>query len=216
MELKELTIAEVWPKILRRVITCGNLIDIKNYGLTLEIGEPVQVTIHNPIYGRVCKGSGWNGAALEEYYRQLTAPNNKYGFTYTYGKRLYNYIGVNQVKENLDILDEDRNSRQAVAITWIPEQDLNSPSPPCMIIQDRWVREGRLNMSVYFRSHDAFGAYPANLYGFSRQLEEDANTLRVSPGKLYITSNKLHIYIRDVKKACEVSNIEYPNLEVLK
>ena len=39
---------------------------------------------------------------------------------------------------------------------------------PCMIVDDFKLRDGRLHLSVFFRSHDFAGAYPANLYGLAR------------------------------------------------
>jgi thymidylate synthase len=68
---------------------------------------------------------------------------------------------------------------------------------PCMIVDDFKLREGRLNLSVFFRSHDFAGAYPANLYGLAGLLEHVAGEVGASPGSISTLSSSTHIYEHD-------------------
>jgi thymidylate synthase len=68
---------------------------------------------------------------------------------------------------------------------------------PCMIVDDFKLREGRLNLSVFFRSHDFAGAYPANLYGLAELLEHVAREVGGSPGSISTLSSSAHIYEHD-------------------
>lgn len=213
MELRCENVKEAWPRVLGRVLNLGQIVDIKGYGKTLELDEPMMVRIREPSKNLICDGSGWGIGKLEEYYKQCITPENKHGFDYTYGERLLNYPGIfketNQVEENMNELDRDVNSRRAVAVTWIPEKDCRKAAhPPCMLFQDRVIRDGKLNMTTYFRSHDSFSAYPSNLYMLCRWLQYDAEHLGVKVGQLYVISNKLHIYARDWEQACIIAQVD--------
>jgi thymidylate synthase (methanogen type) len=207
MELRYGTIAEAWPAILRKVLNLGQVVEIEGYGKTVELDEPLMVRIRDPIHDRICKGSGWNEATLEEYYAQCCDPRNIYGFSYTYGERIHNYNGINQHRYNITYLGNHPTSRRAISSLWMPEVDATADHPPCMLIQDRSIRNGKLNVTVYFRSHAMFGAAPSNYYMLSRFIEDDAKELRVEPGVLYVVSNKAHIYWNDLKEACNVAGI---------
>jgi thymidylate synthase (methanogen type) len=206
MELNEGTIEKTWHKMLYKILHSGQAVDIQGYGRTLEAREPMMVNISRPLEDRICEGSGWGLGKLEEYYKQCTTPENKFGFDYTYGERFLAYDNgnsiINQVEENMSTLETDSSSRRAVSISWMPEQDgLGASHPPCMIFQQRLVRDGRLNLIAYFRSNDAWGAVPSNYYMLSRWLEEDAEHLGVGVGKLHIIT-LAHIYQRDWKESC--------------
>jgi thymidylate synthase len=68
---------------------------------------------------------------------------------------------------------------------------------PCMIVDDFKLRDGRLNLAIFFRSHDFAGAYPANLYGLARVLQFVANEVGAIPGSISTTSASAHIYDHD-------------------
>ena len=66
-----------------------------------------------------------------------------------------------------------------------------------MIVDDFKLRDGRLHLSVFFRSHDFAGAYPANLYGLARLLQYVAGEVDAEPGSISTTSASAHVYEHD-------------------
>lgn len=66
-----------------------------------------------------------------------------------------------------------------------------------MIVDDFKLRDGRLHLSIFFRSHDFAGAYPANLYGLARLLQYVAGEVGAEPGSISTTSASAHIYEHD-------------------
>jgi thymidylate synthase len=66
-----------------------------------------------------------------------------------------------------------------------------------MIVDDFKLRDGSLHLSIFFRSHDFAGAYPANLYGLARLLEYVAREVDAEPGSISTTSASAHIYEHD-------------------
>ena len=66
-----------------------------------------------------------------------------------------------------------------------------------MIVDDFKLRDGRLHLSIFFRSHDFAGAYPANLYGLARLLQYVCCEVGAEPGSISTTSASAHIYEHD-------------------
>jgi thymidylate synthase len=66
-----------------------------------------------------------------------------------------------------------------------------------MIIDDFKIRDGKVNLTALFRSHDFAGAYPANLFGLSGLLEYVAEQVNVEPGLITTISISAHIYEHD-------------------
>ena len=58
----------------------------------------------------------------------------------------------------------------------------------CMIVDDFKLRDGRIHLAAFFRSHDFCGAYPANLYGLARLLQYVAERVGAEPGSISTTS----------------------------
>jgi thymidylate synthase len=143
----------------------------------------------------------WNEDRLKEYAEQLQSSENP-GFEYTYGERLrsWSFPGlepVDQIRHAIERLRASDSTRRATAVTWIPPLDNIREEVPCMIVDDFKLREGRLHLSVFFRSHDFAGAYPANLYGLAGLLEAVAGMVGARPGSISTLSSSAHIYEHD-------------------
>jgi thymidylate synthase len=143
----------------------------------------------------------WNEERLEEYAQQLLSGNNP-GFEYTYGERLraWSLPGMpvlDQIEQVILRLKASANTRRATAVTWIAPVDAAKDEVPCMIVDDFKLRDGRLHLSIFFRSHDFAGAYPANLYGLARLLEYVSGEVGAEPGSISTTSASAHIYEHD-------------------
>jgi thymidylate synthase len=97
---------------------------------------------------------------------------NKQNFAYTYHDRLFNYNNkINQIDYIINKLSEDLETRQAVAITLIPEKDFtqiqkNYSTMPCLNeICFNIEKEKNLYMSCFFRSNDLYKALYYNMRG---------------------------------------------------
>jgi thymidylate synthase len=158
----------------------------------------------------------WNQDRLEEYAAQLLSGENP-GFEYTYGERLRSWkvpadeslsdrssnrptissAPIDQLEQVIRRLRASPSTRRATAVTWIPPVDNSRDEVPCMIVDDFKLRDGRLNLAIFFRSHDFAGAYPANLYGLARVLQFVSGEVGAVPGSISTTSASAHIYDHD-------------------
>ena len=211
MELRIRTIAEAWPKIIKRIIELGDIQEVivdGEYIDTLEYPEPIMVRIGDPLNDMIPKGSGWSKQTLDIYANQLIDANQR-GFVYTYGQRLRNYKGIDQIGYIIRRLRQDPTSRQALAITWKPEEDPTNEYPPCLQIIDVKLRKNKLHMSVYFRSNDMWSAWPQNAYALASTLRYLSRIIGVETGTLTMVSNAAHVYDYDWKAACELVGLDY-------
>ena len=65
---------------------------------------------------------------------------------------------------------------------------------PCLRGIDTHIKDGKLHMSVVFRSWDLYGAFPENMGGITMLMEYMAAELGIEPGPLSFASLKLHCY----------------------
>jgi thymidylate synthase len=194
------SISDAWHRGLNLIWRNGQEI-VDERGTKIREILSLQVVVENPYVEMIPKEYSWNEERLEEYALQLLSADNP-GFEYTYGERLRGWsVGsgqkVDQIEQAISRLKASPSTRRATAVTWIPPVDEIKDEVPCMIVDDFKLRDGCLNLSVFFRSHDFAGAYPANLYGLARVLEQVAKEVGARPGSISTTSASAHVYEHD-------------------
>lgn len=191
------TISEAWNRGLEVIWEHGAVITDER-GSKIREFLNLMVVVEEPYRDRIPKGTSWNEERLAEYAKQLISGENTQGFEYTYGQRLRKWNdAVDQIDYVIKKLRANPQSRRATAVTWIPSVDTKVEEVPCMIVDDFKIREGKLHLTVLFRSHDFAGAYPANLYGLSELLAYTAKSVGVPPGRITTVSVSAHIYEHD-------------------
>ena len=105
-----------------------------------------------------------NYDAMKKYAEQLV-DGDVQDFIYTYGNRLIEHFGINQYEVMINRIKEDIHTRRAIAITYDQVNDNCIEDIPCLIMLKLMVYDGKLDMSVVFRSNDIKYAFVSNLYG---------------------------------------------------
>jgi len=209
--------------VIKLLLTKGDMIDLEDRGynkaqLTFEYPEPVCIHINNPISSHMCSEALAMGIrGCEAYYEQLTSlhPMNETAATYYYSNRLGDYPragpgyyregngtgnGINQIyKSIIERLANQPDSRRAIAITWVPQWDIQSDEPPCVQIIQCFIRDDRLNMILYIRSNDMLSAWGENAFGFARLQHDICMSLKekhkgLMMGWLETISASAHMY----------------------
>ena len=125
--------------------------------------------------------------------------------TYTYGSRLRE--PVDQVEEAVKRYVEERRDRQVTLVVRLPKDikkhlGAEKHEPPCLSLIDTEVLDGKMHLTCYFRSWDAYAGLPANIAGlqiFNEAFVSEINTrgnLSLETGKLIFHSKNCHIYER--------------------
>jgi len=198
--IRAASISEAWQRGLALIWRQGAEITDQR-GTKIKEILSLQMVVEDPYRDMIPPGYSWNEERLEEYARQLLSGDNP-GFEYTYGERLRAWAlpgsaPLDQIEQAIARLQASSSTRRAIAVTWIAPVDSRTEEVPCMIVDDFKLREGRLHLSIFFRSHDYAGAYPANLYGLARLLQYVAGEVGAEPGSISTTSASAHIYEHD-------------------
>lgn len=118
--------------------------------------------------------------------------------TYTYGSRILAFPNpdgteTNQVEWIIKHLKEAPGNNHC-AINIPLGGDLNLDHAPCLRLIDLKVVEGKLDISVYFRSWDLWSGFPTNLGGIQILNEFIAQEVGIPTGKMFAASAGLHLY----------------------
>ncbi|MDD1748325.1 MAG: thymidylate synthase [Methanothrix sp.] len=194
------TISDAWHRGISLIWRQGAEI-MDERGTRIRELLSLQIVVENPYLEMIPSEYSWNEERLEEYAQQLLSGKNP-GFEYTYGERLRAWSlpgmpALDQIEQVILRLKASSNTRRATAVTWIAPVDAAKDEVPCMIVDDFKLRDGRLHLSIFFRSHDFAGAYPANLYGLARLLQYVCCEVGAEPGSISTTSASAHIYEHD-------------------
>jgi len=107
-----------------------------------------------------------------------------------------NICEIDQIEDIIDVLKRDPYSKAGVAITWHVSEELmrKHKSSPCLVMLHPIVQDEKLNLMVYFRSHDMVQGWPENAYGCAAIQKKIADGIGIEPGILTIISGSAQIY----------------------
>jgi len=113
---------------------------------------------------------------------------------------------VNQIQDVIDVLKRDKYSKACVAITWHPADELmrKHKSSPCLVFLQALVQDEKLNLTVFFRSHDMTQGWPENAYGCAAIQAEIAEAIGLPAGLLIIISGSAQVYSNYFKQVEEM------------
>lgn len=199
---------DAWFQTLNHIWREGDLFQVgygsettetKKLNLTIEITHPE----NRPLVSdkAPCDIKYVQGYALE----YLWCGEKHEGETYTYGSRLNHPI--NQIEEAVKRYVKEQRDRQVTMVIRLPEDIKKSlhhkrHEPPCLSLIDTEILDGKMHLTCYFRSWDAYAGLPANIAGlqfFNEAFVKDINSmgnLRLETGKLIFHSKNCHIYQR--------------------
>lgn len=191
--LKVPNIKTGWESLVKRIMKDGVLITDERGSVTKEILNTI-VNVKNPMDSESPKGYFWSGEKLDKYSEQFLS-KDKQGFVYTYGNRLRaHFDDIDQIQEAIKRLNNFKESRRAISITWDPTIDTKNDEVPCMMLVDFKIRDGKLHTTGLWRSHDIYGAWFPNAVGLSNLTKYVAGEVGMEVGMLTIHSISAHIY----------------------
>jgi thymidylate synthase len=193
-------IAEVWVKILDEILKFGITDQTSYQNQQKEIIDLISVVSNedpNDLFM-----PDWlpnDKKHLENYLPTRLTGVCPRGASYTYGSRMREYFGVDQIQKVIDEIKKEKYSRRAVVSLLDPKADCGSKNPPCL--NHCWFRiqNDRLHLVATLRSNDMFEAWPENAFGL-RMLQSlvfcgiSNSYPEVRIGDLVMHSLSAHIY----------------------
>ncbi len=124
---------------------------------------------------------------------------------------------IDQISQVIDAIKKNPDSRRHIVSAWNVGELDNMALPPCHILFQFYVANGKLSCQLYQRSADIFLGVPFNIASYSLLLHMMAKELNLKPGEFVHTLGDAHIYknhIEQVKIQLERQPFELPNLWV--
>lgn len=208
--LYENSVFAAWVKVLNYVMKFGEL-KMTEYGEEQKEYNNVMVTIGQHIsVMEMGFREFFSAEELAQYYQQQILDGvspESLGISYTYGDRLFNLDGRNQIQYIIDKLGKFPFSRRAVSVLWQPDRDQEDEHGPCLNFLSCNIHGDMVYMTVLFRSNDTYNAWPKNVLGLMRlqqYITEQINAkygTTYAPGKFTITCVSAHIYKHNFRDA---------------
>ncbi|MFO7575173.1 MAG: thymidylate synthase [Bacteroidales bacterium] len=136
----------------------------------------------------------WNEWADEE---------GNLGPVYGYQWRSWPVAGGGSVDQLLQVSESIRknpDSRRHIVTAWNPGEIEKMALPPCHILFQFYVADGRLSCQLYQRSADIFLGVPFNIASYSFLLIMMASVTGLKPGEFIHTLGDAHIYLNHTEQ----------------
>lgn len=140
-----------------------------------------------------------------------------------YGFRWRKHFGRDQLLQLIKHLETEPHSRQAVVMMWDPADDglygkglkgtykKNAPCPFCLVFN---IIKNKLNLHLLIRSNDVMLGGPHDVAGFALLVYILAAKMKLTPGKLVVSTTNAHIYDIHYKGAKELISRKNDHSEV--
>ena len=110
---------------------------------------------------------------------------------------------VDQLARVVEAIRTDPSSRRHVVSAWNVGELEDMALPPCHLLFQFHVAQGRLSIQVYQRSADAFLGVPFNIASYAILTHMVAHACRLLPGSLVHTLGDAHLYLNHLDQARE-------------
>lgn len=101
---------------------------------------------------------------------------------------------IDQIQNVIDQIKKTPDSRRLIVSAWNPEDIPTSALPPCHVLFQFYVVEGKLSLQLYQRSGDMFLGVPFNIASYSLLLHLIARETGLEVGEFIHTLGDAHIY----------------------
>ncbi|PZX19196.1 thymidylate synthase [Breznakibacter xylanolyticus] len=130
-------------------------------------------------------------------WNEWAKPDGELGPIYGYQWRSWpDYHGghIDQLKQVIESIKNNPDSRRHIVSAWNVGQIDDMQLPPCHILFQFYVAEGKLSCQLYQRSADLFLGVPFNIASYALLTMMMAQVTGLKPGEFVHTLGDVHIY----------------------
>jgi len=133
-----------------------------------------------------------------------------------YGKQwrswpLPNGHSLDQISQVLEQIKNNPDSRRHIVSAWNVGELEQMALPPCHLLFQFYVAEGKLSCQLYQRSADWFLGVPFNIFSYSLLTHMIAQQCDLSVGDFIWTGGDCHLYLNHLEQAhLQLSREPYP------
>ncbi len=200
--VRNATLGGAWLASIRRVLGAGRWTEDEGVPLLELLGLNIHITRPHPTDSLIEAVA--DVTVLRRTREKFSRNPNLPGAPFTYGQRLYDLNGIDQIDWLCQRLARNRLGKSATICTLVPNDA--GRHLPCLTTLDAKIREGALHLQFFFRSQNILGRQYANLVALTELQYEIAARCDARIGSLagYIAS--AHIYQFDIDDACMLAS----------
>lgn len=149
-----------------------------------------------------------NVAYLQEHgvriWNEWADERGDLGHVYGYQWRSWpDYSGgnIDQISEVVRQLKETPDSRRIIVSAWNVADLGQMNLPPCHLLFQFYVADGRLSLQLYQRSADTFLGVPFNIASYALLLQMMAQVTGLKAGDFIHTTGDTHLYLNHLEQA---------------
>ena len=192
-----------WVKYLEYVLQRGS--PLGNEPDPIVESPAVAVTVENvQDADRIINRYG-DAQIKEMYERKMFSEEIVEELGTTYGDRLFNYAGHDQIAIAVEKLKADWWTNKATLTLLDPLERWPERRMPCLTLVDLKIRDSKLLLYAFFRSQNALNSY-GNMYGLRAIQSYCAKKLGVAVGPITFFVSSPHVHERDLERAKRIVN----------
>jgi thymidylate synthase len=145
----------------------------------------------------VLKPTIWTANAQADYWKPKARFDGDLGRVYgVQWRRWSNYLAYHfdQIQILIDSIKKDPNSRRHIVSAWNPGELDQMALPPCHVMSQFDVTDGKLSCQMYQRSCDMFLGVPFNIASYSLLTHIIARECGLDVGEFVWVGGDCHIY----------------------
>jgi len=126
---------------------------------------------------------------------------------------------IDQISRTLESLRSNPDSRRHIVCAWNVADIERMALPPCHLLFQFYVANGRLSCQLYQRSADIFLGVPFNIASYALMTLVVAHVTHLAPGKFIHTFGDAHLYLNHFDQVRELLTREpqpWPTMKVSK
>lgn len=127
------------------------------------------------------------------------------------------YHSTDQLKNLIEGIKKDPNGRRHILTAWNPGELSQMALPPCHVLTQYSVKNGKLSCLLYQRSVDTLLGKPYNVASYALFTMMIAQVCSFEVGDLIVSMGDVHIYknhIEQVKEQLSREPLESPTVEI--
>lgn len=111
--------------------------------------------------------------------------------------------GIDQIRQVIDTIKRNPDSRRMIVSAWNVAEVDDMALPPCHVLFQFYVAEGRLSCQLYQRSADTFLGVPFNIASYALLTMMIAQECGLRAGEFVHTLGDAHLYLNHLEQARE-------------
>ena len=113
----------------------------------------------------------------------------------------YDGGSIDQLAQTIDQIKNNPDSRRHIISAWNVAQIEKMALPPCHLLFQFYVADGKLSCQLYQRSADIFLGVPFNIASYALFTKMIAQVTNLEPGEFIHTFGDAHVYSNHFKQA---------------